>query len=320
MTYPQQPAPQYPQQGYPAQQPGYPVAPQGYPQQPMAPQGYPQTPAPQLAEGSLDAFYSQPSVGGGAALKFQIGTTHVFMVSRPVTGADVQQQTQRGTGLPATFRDGRPKFVMKVPARVALSAEHADGTAQWYCQGAARDLLAQAMAAVGAPEGPPQAGSVVVVTKTGERPVPNMNPAGVYTVQYVPPGPQADGYAQQCGISLEGIVREGAAPAAAPVAPPAPPAAPAPAPVAYQPPAPPAPPAPPVAYQPPPPAPVAYQPPPPAPVAYPPPAPQPQAPAAAPALPPPPPAPVAMPELANDPDKAALLARLTNQAPAPVAG
>ncbi|MHA6626908.1 hypothetical protein ACU61A_15845 [Pseudonocardia sichuanensis] len=318
-SFEQPAAPQgYPQPGYPAQQPGFPTAPQqfaapaqAYPQPgyPMPPQqGFPQQQqqATPLAEGSLDAFYSQPSVGGGAALKFQIGTTYVGVVSRPVTSADVQQQTQRGSGLPATFKDGRPKFVMKVPLRVAPTAEYVDGIAQWWVQGASRDVLAQAMTAAGAPQGPPQAGAVVVVTKTGERPIPGMSPAGIYTVQYVLPGAQADQYAQQCGISLDGIVRE-AAPA--PAAPAPTPAAPAPGPVAqYQPPAPPAAP---VAPQPPAP-PVAYQPPASAAAPVP-------APAAAPPAPPAPPA-AAMAELAGDPDKAALLARLTGQVPAPAAG
>jgi hypothetical protein len=212
VTYPNQYAPQqvpgYPQAPDQAQQqfqapaqPGYPpqqyAAPQGYapapgyvapPQQFAAPQyGQPQQPAPQLAAGSLDAFYSQPSVGGGAALNFPVGTTHVGIVSRPITNADIQQQTNRGTGLPATFKDGRPKFVMKVPLVVTPSQNHPDGIAQWYCAGAARDELIRAMAEAGAPEGPPEAGAALEITCTGERPVQGMNPAKTYRVRYTRP-------------------------------------------------------------------------------------------------------------------------------------
>lgn len=204
---PQYPAPQgyapppmgYPAQQYPAQQPGYPMPPQGY--------GAPQQPV-QLATGSLDAFYSQPSVGGGAALKFEVGTTHAGVVTREITGADIQQQTNPQNQQPAFFKDGRPKFVMKVPLQVQPTADRPDGLAQWYVAGAARDELARAMKAAGAPDGPPEAGSVIQVTCTGTRPSgAGMNPSKVYQVLYQrpqgaapaqqPPAPQQQFQAQQ---------------------------------------------------------------------------------------------------------------------------
>lgn len=201
-------APQYPQP-----QPGYPTAPQAYPPQQFAPQypqapGYPQAPqgqqipaGPPLATGTLDGYFSQPSSGGGAALKFTAptpspapgypdipGTTHVGVVARPITNADIQQQTQPGSGLPATYRDGRPKFVMKVPLQVQPGPEHPDGLAQWYVAGGARDELVRAMSAAGAPEGPPEAGAVISVTCTGTRASgAGMNPAKTYAVTYQRP-------------------------------------------------------------------------------------------------------------------------------------
>jgi hypothetical protein len=187
--FPQAPQPQYaPAQGY-APAPGYPAPPQHY----GPPQGYPQQygqppqPAPQLASGSLDAFYQQPSSGGGAALKFEVGTRYVGVVSRPITNADIQQQTQRGSGLPAFFRDGRPKFVMKVPLQLQPTPDRPDGLGQWYVSGAGRDELVRAMAEAGAPEGPPEAGAVIDVTCTGTRQITGMSPAWVYTVRYQRP-------------------------------------------------------------------------------------------------------------------------------------
>lgn len=213
--YPQQPGyyqqPQAPQ-GYPQAPQGYPQAPQGYPQQQpyqQPPQGYaqPQQQAPELAPGSLDAYFSQPSTGGGAALKFpSIGATHVVVVSRPITDADVQQQTQRGTNLPATFKDGRPKFVLKIPCTVPVSTDYPDGQAQWWCAGSARDELARAMAEAGAPAGVPEVGAGIQITKTGERPVPNMNPAAVYQVKYWRPSQQLQPPTAQEDAATKGYV------------------------------------------------------------------------------------------------------------------
>jgi hypothetical protein len=181
---PQQYPAQYPpQQGY-APQPQYPA--QGYVQQPPAP------PAQPLAQGSLDDYYSQPSTGGGGGLKFTgpnnqplINQSYLFRVSRPVTNADIQQQTDKDNK-PLTFRDGRPKFVMIVPAELLEpSPNHPDGLAKWYVKGGARDDLVRAMAEAGAPEGPPEMGAVIRVTLTGTRPSgPGMNPAHVFAVQY----------------------------------------------------------------------------------------------------------------------------------------
>lgn len=197
-AYPQAPAPvqqPYPPQPMaPAQYPGYPPQ-QGY--APAPAQYAPQPAAPQvpLATGSIDEYYSQPSTGGGAGLKFtgpnnqpMIGQSYVFQVTRPISNGDIQQQTDQA-GKPLTFRDGRPKFVMIVPVQLLeASPNHPDGLAKWYVKGAARDELARAMAEAGAPEGPPEHGAVVRVTLTGTRSSgAGMNPAHVFAVQYVRP-------------------------------------------------------------------------------------------------------------------------------------
>lgn len=184
--YPQQPAaPQYP--GYPPQQ-GYAPAPQQYAPAPAQPQQ-------PLATGTIDDYYSQPSTGGGAGLKFTgpnnqplINQSYVFQVTRPIGNGDIQQQTDQ-LGKPLFFRDGRPKFVMIVPVQLLEpSPNHPDGLAKWYVKGAARDELARAMTEAGAPEGPPEAGAVIRVTLTGTRQSgPGMNPAHVFAVQYVRP-------------------------------------------------------------------------------------------------------------------------------------
>lgn len=202
-TAPQGYAPPQQYQAPPPQQfmPQY-GAPQGYPQQ----QGHPYAPPSQpLAQGSLDDYFAQPSTGGGAALKFpQVGVSHVGIVARPITNADVQQQTQPGTGQPAFYKDGRPKFVMKVPLRVQPQPGHEDGQAQLYVAGAMRDELVRAMAEAGAPEGPPEVGAAIQITCTGTRPSgAGMNPAKTYQIRYTRPGdapqvaPQAGPYAVQ---------------------------------------------------------------------------------------------------------------------------
>lgn len=163
-------APAYPPQ-YPAQ-PGYPPQPPAYGYPPQAP---PAPPVPAGPPPSLDGFYSQPAVGWGKAWSWKdkpLGTTYAGIVARPLTDADVEQQTTTGANgmrIPQTYRDNRPVLVMKIPMRVQPSPEHPEGQALWYCQGQARDELGRAMAEAGAPEGPPEAGAVIVVAAVSER-------------------------------------------------------------------------------------------------------------------------------------------------------
>jgi hypothetical protein len=181
--YPQQPV----QQGYPPQQ----FAPQAPVQQPYPPQQYAppvQAPAQPVATGSLDDFYNQPSTGGGASLKFeQVGTRYIGIVTRPLGPGDVQQQTNT-QGVPLFFKDGRPKWVMKIPLQMQPSPAYPDGTAQWYVKGATRDELARAMAEAGVDAREVQAGAIIDITFTGTRPSgAGMNPAKLFRVVYTPP-------------------------------------------------------------------------------------------------------------------------------------
>lgn len=197
--FPQAPVqqPQYP--GFPQQQPGYPPqAPQQYGQVPAAyPQAPQQPPAQPLAQGSIDDYYGQPSVGGGPSLSWTdkqgspkpIGTTYVGIVARDVTDADIQQQTDFKTQVPLTYRDGRPKFAMKVPLRVDPQQfpDFPEGEASWYVKGQARDELVRAMAEAGA-SGAPKGGAAIAITLVQRRPSgPGMNPANIVQVQYQPP-------------------------------------------------------------------------------------------------------------------------------------
>lgn len=222
-NYPAQqpPMPQYPQQGYPAQQP-YPPAP-AYPQQPQPqfpvqpaypPQGYgqpqyapqPQAPAQPLPAGSLDSFYQQPSASGGPSFKFKdkpIGTYYEGFVARTVTDADVRPQTDR-QGAVQTYKDGRPKFVMVVPMAVQPSQEFQDGQAGWWVKGQARDELARAMNEAGAPAGAPEAGAWIRVTLVGQRQIPGgFSPAYQYKVEYR--RPQGAGPAPQQAPAVEQV-------------------------------------------------------------------------------------------------------------------
>lgn len=188
---PQSPAPQYPPQYGQAQ---YPPS-YGQPQYGQAQgQPYPQfqappPPPPPTVRGSLDDFYNQPSTGGGKSLAFEtVGTRYVGIVTRPIGDGDIEQQTLPPDNRPAFFKDGRPKFVMKVPLQMQPSPAYPDGLAQWYVKGQARDELVRAMAEAGAPEGPPEAGAVIDVTHTGTRPSgPGMSPAKLVAVRYQRP-------------------------------------------------------------------------------------------------------------------------------------
>lgn len=197
----------------------------GGPQQ--YPPATPPAPAQTPAQGSLDQFYSQPS-SGNKAWSFHnkpVGTTYAGIVARPVTNADIQQQTALdGSGAPRFYRDGRPMFVMVVPLLVQPSAEFPEGQASWYVRGQSRDELVRAMAEAGAPEGPPEAGATITVTLVGQRPSrPGFNPAHIYRVTYQrPAGAAPVAPPVQSAPPAQ-------APAAPPAAPPAPPAVQAPA-------------------------------------------------------------------------------------------
>lgn len=193
--------PQYP--GYPQQVPPQQYAPPAAPQYPAQPYPVQQAPqyaapvqpqTPPLATGSLDDYYSQPSAASGPSISWTdknrqpkpLGTSYAGIVARDVTNADVQQQTDFNTKAPLFYRDGRPKFAMKVPLRVQPCEEFPEGEATWYVKGQARDELVRAMAEAGC-DGAPKAGALIVVTLVQRRASgQGLNPANVVQVQYQP--------------------------------------------------------------------------------------------------------------------------------------
>lgn len=188
---------QFPQQQFPyPSQPFMPtsVASGGYGPVTMPVQFPQQQPQVVLATGNLDDFFGQPSVSGGPSWTFKdkpIGTSYSGIVARAVTNADIQQQTTPGAGQPATYRDGRPKWVMRVPMNVHTSMDFPDGEATWFVTGQTRDELVRAMSEAGAPAGPPEPGAAVQVTLVARKPsrTPGFNPSNQVSVRYSrPPG------------------------------------------------------------------------------------------------------------------------------------
>lgn len=181
----QQPyAPQFPaQQAYPPQQMQQP-----YGQVPHVGQQVPQQP---LAQGSLDDFFNQPGASTGPAISWSsngqqkpIGTSYVGIVARDVTQADIQQETDPNTNAPKFFKDGRPKFVMKVPLKLQPSQEFPEGEATYYVRGQSRDELVRAMTEAGASSNVPRGGDALQITLVQRRPSRMGNPANIVQITY----------------------------------------------------------------------------------------------------------------------------------------
>ena len=182
---------QYPVQQYPPQWPQQ--AQQPYPQPQAYAPGYPPAtpaaPAAPLAQGSIDDFYNQPSSGGGAFLKFEVGTVHVGIVARAITSGDIRQKTTPPAqgSQPQFFKDGRPRFEMLVPLKVQPNQQHPDGLATWAVSGADRDELVRAMAEAGAPAGPPEPDAAIQIACTRLQPTRGGIPRKVKHVTYTRP-------------------------------------------------------------------------------------------------------------------------------------
>lgn len=191
--YQQAPPPQYgppPGQYAPAPQ-YYQAPPPGY-GPPQGQYGAQQAPPPPLVNASLDDFYNQPSSGGGPGLKFeQPGTRYLLRVSRAVTSGDVSQQTDKFQQ-PQTFRDGRPKLVMKVPALVLSGGDprnHPDGTGVLYVKGQMRDELVRAMSEAGSQSAAPEHDALIDVLYANGRAIPGLETKQkIYQIRYYLPG------------------------------------------------------------------------------------------------------------------------------------
>lgn len=215
----------------------------GYAQQPQyAPQQYAQpqqaAPAPQLARGTIEDFFNQPSggMGGVSVTKYFAGRVQGswihLRVLKDITNADVRQQTDINQ-VPQTFKDGTPKFVLIIPVQVIGSGDSqhpsvfTEGVGSLWVKGLLKDELTRAMTAGGDPTGIPKAGSEIVMISAGEKP---SNRAGfsatkLYQLQYQ--APVADPTAQ----SASAIPAAAVVPA--PVTPPAPAVPPVPATVPF---------------------------------------------------------------------------------------
>lgn len=195
----QQPAPQqYPPNPYapPAPQYGGYVAPGAYAQgQPMAP---PAQPGVDLS-GDLDSFYSQRQTGGGKGISWKgvpNGYTIQGVVARPIGNGDVFKETyppnSPQAGQVRTNRDGSFKYAMQVPLKLMVldqfqARDYPEGEARLFLRGGLRDEMTRAMAEVGAPEGPPEAGAFVRVTLTHRKPGNNIA-TNMFAVLYRSPG------------------------------------------------------------------------------------------------------------------------------------
>jgi len=189
--------------------PAAPAAPAAAPQiqaqpQAQAQQGYSNplaaNPAPQLARGTLEDFYSQPTSGSAPSItskfftKRAMGSWLSLEVTRDVTNADVRQQTTP-QGQPQTFRDGRPKFVLVVPVKVTGSSdgthvtEFPDGEGSLWVKGVLADELRRAMTAAGDPSGYPKGGAQIVMQSAGEKAsrTPGFSATKLYALQYAGP-------------------------------------------------------------------------------------------------------------------------------------
>lgn len=221
MTYPQQPygqqqgayaqqpyaPPQAPPQGYPPQ-PGYPPQQQGYPPQPQPqpyaqpgyppqPQGYGQPPQQQFEapRGTLKGFWEQPSTSAGPPLQFPdraFGTRYVGTVLRDITGADIEIDMDKRTGIVRRHPDGREKQQMKIPLAIQPTAQYPAGVGVWYVKGLDRNELVRAMREAGCVPDEngdppvPRQGDVIDITYVSDLPGrAGNNPAKVRTVNYV---------------------------------------------------------------------------------------------------------------------------------------
>lgn len=157
-------------------------------------------PQAQLARGTLEDFYNQPTGGSAPSVTSKFfnkrpqGSWLQLEVLNDVTNADVRQQ-MTPQGQPQTFRDGKPKFVLVVKVKVTGSsdgthpAEFPDGEATVWVKGVLADELRRAMTAAGDPSGYPKGGAVIVMQSAGEKAsrTPGFSATKLFALQYAGP-------------------------------------------------------------------------------------------------------------------------------------
>lgn len=209
----------------PAPQPTFqaPAAPQAQAQSQYAPNPgqQAQQPQPELARGTLEDFYSQPTSsngGKGASQYFKnkpVGSWLQFRVDRDITNADVSQLTDVNN-VPQTWKygpmAGKPKFQLVVPGTVLASSDGThgqvfeSGTLRLYLKpGPVTDAFRAALQAGGENSGFPKGGSEIVMIGAGEK----QNKAGysatkLYDFRYTAPNGQVT--EGQVGVSPGGLV------------------------------------------------------------------------------------------------------------------
>lgn len=165
--------------GTAATQPGYPAV--AIPPPPVA--------LPTIA--SMDEFFNQKTGGGGKGWTFKDkpnGTSYWGIVEREITKGDIEAVTNPTNGQVQTRKDNTVKWQMKVPMLMVPIANHEDGHGQAYIKGDSQAKLTAAMRAVGAPDGPPEPGAFLQITKVNERPIKGFSPQYIYEVVYRRPG------------------------------------------------------------------------------------------------------------------------------------
>jgi hypothetical protein len=217
----------------PAPQPTF-QAPQAQSQYAPTPQAQAQQPAPELARGTLEDFFNQPSAGNGgktatsyfkdpAGAEKAEGSWLQFNVDRDITHADVSQMTEYGTNIPMTWKYGpmkdKPKFQLTIPGTAVASGDNdhprlfEGGALRLYLKpGPVTDAFRAALQAGGESSGFPKGGSTLVMIKGGKKPNKTGNPTQLYEFRYTAPNGQA--VSAQAEVAPE--------PVAAPVAPPVP--------------------------------------------------------------------------------------------------
>lgn len=149
----------------------------------------PAVPLPTIA--SMDEFFNQRTGGGGKGWTFKDmpnGTSYWGIVEREITKGDIEAVTNPTNGQVQTRKDNSVKWQMKVPLLMLPIKDHEDGHGQAYIKGDSQAKLTAAMRAVGAPDGPPEPGAFLQITKVNERPIKGFSPQYIYEVVYRRPG------------------------------------------------------------------------------------------------------------------------------------
>jgi hypothetical protein len=180
--------------------------------------------------GSIEDFLNQKTGGSGKTWRFRNESTQAPMVgqsywgitARAITKGDCTAVTHPETGAVQRRKDQTVKWQMWVPMRMMPQPGYEDGLGQAIFKGDSQDKLAAAMALVGAPVGPPEAGAFIQVTLVRTQKT-NLGAKYIYDVAYRRP---SDAWTLERTAEVNAAHEAlGNAPVAAPAGPPAQPPA-----------------------------------------------------------------------------------------------